>query len=120
MNFAEIGLGVWHRAYKYKTIDAQRFFALSALPWFCSAPIVLVFSLLGLQNLFQYFQQPQSYGTVTYIFLLATACILWATGKRRHRQAQNPLQAASSKRLYDNIKEHRRTTENRGRRKEGE
>ncbi|WP_346291473.1 NACHT domain-containing protein [Sphaerothrix gracilis] len=94
-----VALGAWYRT--NKTIDKRHFLAVFAFPWFCAAPIVLVFSTLGLHNLFTW---PQT--LAIQAVLLGTCCLLWWNGQRRHRQAQNPLQGGI---IEETLRQYKRT-----------
>ena len=79
-------LGVWERAEKKK--DWLKYLAILAFPWFCTFPIVFIFSSLAMHD-FLSWQWPQI--LVAWIIIFGTCTTLWQRGQKLDHDARNPL-----------------------------
>ncbi|MEM9274179.1 MAG: NACHT domain-containing protein [Cyanobacteria bacterium P01_F01_bin.143] len=79
-----MGLGFFDRA---KTqIDSLRFLAIFALPYFCSFPIMVIFSTLFMLRYLTW-----QYTTLIWLIVFGTCTALWRYGQDKERKASNPL-----------------------------
>jgi NACHT domain len=93
---AGLGIGSWYHFKAEPKKQGLKFFAVLALPWFCTAPIVLIFAGIGLDFLltpiaFLPLQPWQSAGLLE-LFLVGVSSWLWRWGQKREAMARNPLQ----------------------------
>jgi hypothetical protein len=81
-----VGLGVWEKAI-YKQ-DWLKYLAILAFPWFCTFPIVFIFSTLAMHD-FLSWQWPQI--LIAWILIFGTCTALWQRGQKLDYDARNPL-----------------------------
>jgi hypothetical protein len=81
-----LGLGLWKRAEKKQ--DWFKYLAILAFPWFCTFPIVFIFSTLAMYD-FLSWQVPQI--LVAWIIIFGTCTALWKRGQKLDHDARNPL-----------------------------
>jgi len=81
---AGVGIGSWYRFKAEPEKQSLKFLAVLALPWFCTAPIVLVFAGVGLSAL--------STSVLFEFFLVGVGSWLWWRGQKREAMARNPFQ----------------------------
>jgi len=94
---AGAGIGAW---YSYKSNPDQgwlKFIAPLALPWFCTAPIILIFSFIGFSGIIKGIVILPSFpiwlqALAIELLLVGVGSILWMRGKSLEALAQNPLQ----------------------------
>ena len=94
---AGLGLGSWYRLKAEPAKQWLKFFAVLALPWFCAAPIVLVFAGVGLATLFTPLAAllsipPWLAAGLVEFCLVGVSTWLWRWGQNREAMARNPLQ----------------------------
>jgi hypothetical protein len=80
------GLGVWERAKEKQ--DWLKYLAILAVPWFCTFPIVFIFSTLAMHD-FLSWQWPQI--VIAWIIIFGTCTVLWQRGQKLDHDARNPL-----------------------------
>ena len=81
-----LGLGLWKRAEKKE--DWLKYFPFLAFPWFCTFPIVFIFSTLAMHD-FLSWQLPRIFAA--WIIIFGTCTALWQRGQKLDRDARNPL-----------------------------
>jgi hypothetical protein len=81
-----LGLDLWIRAEKKQ--DWFKYLAILALPWFCTFPIVFIFSTLAMHD-FLSWQWPQI--LLAWIIIFGTCTALWQRGQKLDHDARNPL-----------------------------
>lgn len=91
---AGFGLIFWNA--ENELTKSLRMFSVFSLPWFCSIPIVLIFSTIGFFNLFeQQLKMPGLYGLILQGFLLCCYVFSWNYGQYLHSYAKNPFQGGA-------------------------
>lgn len=81
-----LGFGLWKRAEKKE--DWLKYLAILAFPWFCTFPIVVIFSTLAMHD-FLFWQWPQI--IIAWIIIFGTCTALWQRGQELDHDARNPL-----------------------------
>ena len=81
-----LGLDLWTRAEKKQ--DWLKYLAILAFPWFCTFPIVVIFSSLAMYD-FLSWQWPQI--LIAWIIIFSTCTALWQRGQKLDHDARNPL-----------------------------
>ncbi|MEM9274831.1 MAG: hypothetical protein AAGA80_17995 [Cyanobacteria bacterium P01_F01_bin.143] len=79
-----MGAGAWNKA--NNKIDWTRFLAILAFPYFCSFPIVVVFSTLFMLRYLTW-----QYTALIWFIVFGTCTALWRYGQDKERKASNPL-----------------------------
>ena len=88
-----VGMGNWYGNSTIRAIYQNDSLAPLAFPFFCSAPIVLIFSGLWIHSFFQHkLHYSGLYGVCVEIAVIVFCFYLWSSGRKRDRRAQNPLQ----------------------------
>jgi hypothetical protein len=91
-----VGIGSWYYFTSEDDNSWLRFFAALAFPWFCTAPIVLIFAGIGLATLFTPHKflaiLPLAVAAFGELCLVGLSYWLWRQGHRREALAQNPFQ----------------------------
>lgn len=93
---AGLGIGSWYYLTDESEKQWPKFFVVLALPWFCTAPIVLCFAGVGIAALvtpltFLPLLPWQSAGLLE-LLLVGGSSWVWWWGQRREAMARNPLQ----------------------------
>jgi hypothetical protein len=81
-----LGIRTWSKTIfnsKYKFRSG----VILVFPFFCNAPLVLIYSALGLSNFL-----PWATVILIELGLVGILTILWQTGQEKERKARNPLQ----------------------------
>jgi predicted permease len=81
-----LGLHFWERAKEKQ--DWLKYLAILAFPWFCTFPIVFIFSTLAMHD-FLSWQWPQI--LIAWIIIFGTCTALWQRGQKLDHDARNPL-----------------------------
>jgi hypothetical protein len=93
---AGLGLGSWYRLEDEPESLWRKPMAVLALPWFCTAPIVLYFTWVGLTTLFAPLTfaplPPWQFAGLLELVLIGMCCWLWRRGQKLEAMARNPLQ----------------------------
>ena len=91
-----IGLSSWAYFTSKNKKSWLRFFAILALPLFCTAPIVIFFAGMGLSALLAPAKfltiPPLAIAILCEFCLIGVSCWLWRQGKKRETLARNPFQ----------------------------
>jgi len=91
-----LGIAHWYRFKSEPAIQRGVFLAALALPWFCTAPIVLFFAGVGLATLFTPLAiltiPPWLAAGLVEFCLVGVSTWLWRWGQNREAMARNPLQ----------------------------
>jgi hypothetical protein len=93
---AGLGIGSWYRFQAEPEKQWLKFVAILALPWFCTAPIVLGFAGVGLTSLFMLFTllpvPPWQAAVLLELLLVGVSSLLWWWGQKQEARARNPFQ----------------------------
>jgi MoxR-like ATPase len=93
---AGLGVGSWYHFKAQPEKQWHKFFSVLALPWFCTAPIVLGFAGVGLASLFTPLAflpvSPWQSAGLLELFFVGVSSWLWWWGQKREAMARNPLQ----------------------------
>ena len=93
---AGLGIGSWYQLKIEPERQWLKFFAVLALPWFCTAPIVLIFAGIGLAYLFTSLAflpiTPWQCAGLVELLLIGISGWLWWWGQKQEAIARNPLQ----------------------------
>jgi hypothetical protein len=105
---AGLGLGCWYYLKDEPEKKWRKFFAVLALPWFCTTPTVLSFAWAGLTSLFGYISflhlPPWISALLLESLLIGVCSWLWWWGQKREALARNPLQSGLIKKTLAKYK----------------
>jgi MoxR-like ATPase len=94
--FAGLGLGSWNYFENEQKKGWQKLLPALALPWFCTAPIVVFFAGVALTSLFTPLTflpvQPWQSAGLLELFIVGASIGLWHRGQKLDAMARNPLQ----------------------------
>ncbi|WP_017300831.1 NACHT domain-containing protein [Nodosilinea nodulosa] len=105
---AGLGLGAWARIYGRPKNRWLYPLSILAFPWFCWAPLTLVFGTLGVHTLLGLFSPVQAYLWPQTFVLVGTLVLVasglgWS-GYRREKAARNPLQGGHLERTLRSLR----------------